>query len=259
MSLPIITLTTDLGYKDYYVPSVKGYLLSNLPGANIIDITHQVKPFRIDDASFVLKGCFEDFPAGTIHLISVDAGNSIGQRFIAVRAKGHYFLCYDNGVVSLLVEDHEIEAVVSLPFTRDDLVFPLKYILAPAAVKIAEKGNMNDLGVAEPNFVRKANMRPLIEETIIRGAVIYIDNLGNAITNIDKTSFDRFSKGRAYRINFSRSDYFEKINRSYSEVPEGEKVCLFGTNGLLEIAINKGSCTNLLGIKIGHAILIEFL
>jgi S-adenosyl-L-methionine hydrolase (adenosine-forming) len=259
MSLPIITLTTDLGYKDYYVPSVKGYLLSKLPSANITDITHQVKPFRIDDASFVLKGCFEDFPEGTIHLISVDTGNSSKQRFIAAKAKGHYFICYDNGIVSLLVEDAEIEGVVVLPFNDNDLVYPLKYILAPAAVKIAEGVKLEDLGSAAPDFVRKANMRPLIEETIMRGAVIYIDNLGNAITNIDKINFDRFSKGREYRIHFSRNDFFEKISNHYNEVPEGEKVCLFGTNGLLEIAINKGSCTSLLGLKPDHAILIEFL
>jgi S-adenosyl-L-methionine hydrolase (adenosine-forming) len=259
MSLPIITLTTDLGTKDYYVPSARGYLWSRLPGANITDITHQIKPFRLDDASFVLKGCFEDFPPGTIHIISVDTGHNSGNRFIAAKAKGHYFICADNGIVSLLVEEDEIEKVVELPFIDTDLIFPLKFIFVPAAVHIAEQGSIEGLGNALPSFVRKANMRPLIEESIIRGAVIYVDNLGNAITNIDKQNFDRFSKGRKYRINFSRSDYFEKISIHYNEVPEGEKVCVFGTNGLLELAINKGSCTNLLGIKTGHAILIEFL
>jgi len=259
MAIPIITLTTDLGDKDYYVPSAKGYILSKLPAANITDITHQIKPFRLDDASFVLKGCFEDFPPGTIHIVSVDTSSGNTTRFLAIKAKGHYFLCHDNGIASLVVEDHEIEGVVEIAFKNEDLIFPLKHILAPAAIKIFETGGISDIGNPVTNFVRKANMRPLIEETFIRGTVIYIDNLGNAITNIDKASFDRFSKGRKYRINFSRLDYFDKISIHYNEVPEGEKVCLFGSNGLLEIAINKGSCTNLLGLKIDHSILIEFL
>ena len=259
MSSPIITLTTDLGYKDYYVPSAKGFLLSKLPTANITDITHQIKPFRIDDASFVLSGCFQDFPGGTIHIISVDTTNNAPPRFLAVKAKGHFFLCPDNGIVSLVVTDEEIEEVVEIPFENEDLVFPLKHILAPAAVTIAEWGGITSIGAPVTSFVRKANIRPLIEDTFIRGTVIYIDNLGNAITNIDKESFDRFSRGRNLRISYSRNDFFDKINIHYSEVPEGEKLCLFGSNGLLEIAINKGSCSNLLGIKTDHPILIEFL
>ena len=259
MAIPIITLTTDLGLKDYYVPSAKGYILSKLPSANIIDITHQIKPFRIDEASYALKGCYEDFPKGSIHIVSVDATTGRGTRFLAAKSKDHFFLCHDNGFISLVVEDEDMEEIVDLPFNDEGLIFPLKNILVPAAIKIFETGSISQIGVPVSNYVRKANMRPLIEESIIRGAVIYIDNLGNAITNIDKQNFDRFSKGRKFRINFSRADYFDKISLHYNEVPEGEKVCLFGSNGFLEIAINKGSCANLLGIKTDHSIFIEFL
>jgi S-adenosylmethionine hydrolase len=259
MPLPIITLTTDLGNKDYYVPSAKGFLLSKLPEANITDITHQIKPFRIDDASFVLRSCYADFPPGTIHLISVDTTTTSETRFIAVKAKGHFFLCHDNGMVSLVVEEEDMEEVVEIPFTDPDLIFPLKHILVPASVTIVEWGGITSIGSPVFNYVRKANMRPQIEDAFIRGAVIYIDNLGNAITNIDKASFDRFSKGRKFQIYYSRRDYFDKICNHYNEVPEGEKVCLFGTNGFLEIAINKGSATALLGIGPDHSILIEFI
>ncbi len=258
MALPIITLTTDLGYKDYYVPAAKGVIWNTMPTANIVDITHQIKPFRLDEASFILRGCFHDFPEGTIHIISIDASRGSDTRFIAAKARGHYFLCHNNGIISLVVDDEEIEAVVELAASIEDLIFPLKKIFAPAAISLAQNGDLNKLGNAMPDYVRKANMRPLIEESIIRGTVIYIDNIGNAIVNIDRSSFERVAKGRKFRISYNRNEFFEKINAHYNEVQEGERVCVFSTNGLLEIAINKGSCTSLLGIKTGHLILVEF-
>jgi len=258
MALPIITLTTDLGYKDFYVPAAKGTIWGALPTANIADITHEIKPFRLDEASFILRGCFEDFPPGTIHIVSVDSSRGTDRRFIAAKAMGHYFLCHDNGIISLVIDDHLIEEVVELPFEIEDLIFPLKKIFAPAAIKLAESGDLKKLGTPLKDYVRRANMRPLIEESIIRGTVIYTDNIGNAIVNIDKDSFGRVAKGRPFKINYNRAEYFDKIHTHYNEVPEGERICLFGTNGLLEIAINKGSCASLLGIKTGHLILVEF-
>ncbi|MGZ5245150.1 MAG: SAM hydroxide adenosyltransferase, partial [Bacteroidia bacterium] len=64
---------------------------------------------------------------------------------------------------------------------------------------------------------------------------------------------------RPYRIYISRQEYFDEISQYYGEVSEGEKVCLFGSNGFLEIAINKGNGSGLLGIKIGKTVLVEFL
>ncbi len=258
MASPIITLTTDLGYKDFYVPSAKGVIWKTMPDANIVDITHQIKPFRLDEASFILRGCFEDFPPGTVHIISIDASRGSDTRFIAAKAKGHFFICHNNGIITLVVDEEDIEAVVELPATLEDLIFPLKKIFAPAALLMAETGNLSKLGKTMPDYVRKANMRPLIEESIIRGTVIYIDNIGNAIVNIDKSSFERVAKGRNFKISYNRNEFFDKIHSHYNEVQDGERVCLFSTNGLLEIAINKGSCTSLLGIKTGHLILVEF-
>jgi len=258
MASPIITLTTDLGYKDFYVPAAKGVIWKEMPGANIVDITHQIKPFRLDEASFILRGCFEDFPQGTVHIISIDASRGSNTGFIAAKAKGHFFLCHNNGIISLVVDEEDIEVVVELPASTEDLIFPLKKIFAPVSVKIAETGDISKLGKAMPHYERKANMRPLIEESIIRGTVIYIDNTGNAIVNIDKASFNRVSRGRKFRISYNRNEFFEKIHTHYNEVQDGERICLFGTNGLLEIAINKGSCTSLLGIKTGQLIMVEF-
>ena len=71
--MQIITLTTDNGYQDYYVAAIKGRLFQAFPTAHVIDISHHITPFNIREAAFQLRCCFDEFPAGTIHIIGVDS------------------------------------------------------------------------------------------------------------------------------------------------------------------------------------------
>ncbi len=75
--MAIITLTTDLGLIDYYVASVKGAILSELPDSNIIDITHEIPSFDLQKTAFVIKNCYKDFPKGSIHIIGVNSETNI--------------------------------------------------------------------------------------------------------------------------------------------------------------------------------------
>lgn len=257
--MPVITLLTDLGNKDFYVPLVKGQLLSALPDANITDISHAVEPFNIAEAAFILKGCYKAFPPGTVHIIAVDSEQEMEPACVLVKAAGQYFISHDNGFISLVLDDETaIEEVINLPFSAEDLVFPSSRIFVPAAIAVLQGKKLQTIGTPG-NFLRKANLRPVIEETIIRASVVYIDNFGNAVTNLHRTDFERYHGSRDYRIYISRQEYFDEISQYYGEVPEGEKVCLFGSNGFLEIAINKGNGSGLLGIKVGKMVLVEFL
>ena len=100
--MAIITLTSDLGTKDSYLASVKGSIYSQLETAKIIDITNEIAPFNIQQAAYVVRNCFKDFPHGTIHIISVDDELSVKNEHLAVKAEGHYFIGTDNGLFSLL-------------------------------------------------------------------------------------------------------------------------------------------------------------
>ena len=70
--MAIITLTTDLGFRDYYVGSLKGAILSQSPEVSIVDISHEIEPFDILQASIVIRNSFKDFPAGTVHIVGVN-------------------------------------------------------------------------------------------------------------------------------------------------------------------------------------------
>src|ERR1700743_657739 len=100
--MAIITLTTDLGDKDIYQAALKGSILKLLPGVNIIDITHSVSAFNIQQAAFILKNSFYYFPEQTVHLIGIDTVYNKDTRYLAVKYRNHYFVGADNGIFSLM-------------------------------------------------------------------------------------------------------------------------------------------------------------
>ena len=116
--MAIITLTSDLGSKDSYLASVKGSIYRQLESATIVDITNDITPFNIQEAAYVLRNCFKDFPHGTIHIISVDDELSLKNEHLAVKADGHYFIGSDNGLFSLLLSEIKAERIVRLNISQ---------------------------------------------------------------------------------------------------------------------------------------------
>jgi S-adenosylmethionine hydrolase len=88
--------------------------------------------------------------------------------------------------------------------------------------------------------------------------VIYVDSFQNVITNITKEFFNKVQQGRTFTLYFKRNETINHLSWHYSEVPEGEKLCLFGISDHLEIAINKGNASGLLGLNLGDSVIIDF-
>jgi S-adenosylmethionine hydrolase len=260
--MAIITLTTDLGIKDHYVASIKGAILSQLADVNVIDITHDIKPFNIQQSAYVLRSCYKDFPAGSIHILGIDAELSLDDSHLAVFAQGHYFLGADNGTFPLLFDELKPEKIVQLNITQNtnSLTFPIKDVFVIAACHIARGGTLEIIGKEVKGFENiKSELKPVIEQNMIRGAIVYIDSYGNATTNISKHQFEKVKKDREFDILFGReNDRITKIIEKYKDAHEGEKLAIFNNNGVLEIAQNKGRATDLLGLKLHDYIRIVF-
>ena len=266
--MPIITLTTDLGLKDHYVASVKGAILSQIPDINIVDITHNIDAFNISQTAYVIRNCYKDFPAGSIHILGVDAELSIDNSHLAVFARGHYFIGTDNGTFPLLFDELKAEKIVQLNISQntDSLTFPIKDVFVIAACHIARGGTLEIIGKEIAAFKEiKSELKPVTEHDIntnndiIKGAVVYIDSYGNATTNISKNLFEQVRKGRDFVILFGREDErISKLREKYKDANKGEKLAIFSVNGMLEIAQNKGRATDLLGLKIHDYVRIEF-
>ncbi len=257
--MAIITLTTDLGDKDIYQAALKGSILKLLPSVNIVDITHSVAAFNVQQAAFILKNSFHYFPDGSVHLIGIDTVYSEDTRYLAIEYKKHFFVGADNGIFSLMFNDVpdqmvEINIMQDLKF----LHFPLADIFVKAAVHLAKGDLLDEIGLPVSSIENKMNLQPVIERNLIKGVVIYIDSFQNVITNITKEFFNRIQQGRQFTLYFKRNETINQLSWHYNEVPEGEKLCLFGISDHLEIAINKGNASGLLGLNLGDSVIIEF-
>ncbi len=255
----IITLTTDLGHTDFYQAALKGSLLNLDPAVKIIDISHEIPPFDIQQAAFVLKNAYLYFPKKTVHLIGIDSVYNKNTRYLAIKHKDYFFVGTDNGIFSLLF-DEEPEEAVELTVIQDlkFLHFPLTDIFAKAAIYLAKGGKLSDIGHPIGEIQQRTSVQPVIDKNTIRGRVIYVDSFQNVITNITKELFTEVQNNRSFTVHFRRNETINQLSWHYNEVPEGEKLCLFGISNHLEIAINKGNASGLLGLHIGDIVRVDF-
>lgn len=256
--MSIITLTTDFGLKDHYVGSVKGAILKQLPGATIIDISHQIEKFNIQDAAFILKETYPDFPPDTVHIIGLltEFRNTGG--YVAVQCNGHFFIAADNGIFSLLFDEIPTK-IVEIPMeSKINLSFPVRDIFVPFACKLANGEDMETLGKSKQNLLQRLPFRATSMGNIVRGSIVFVDSYGNVITNIDRNLFDQIGKGQPFIIELARSNQIERISAEYNDVAEGEILALFNASNYLEIAMRNGKISSMLNLKLNDSITIRF-
>lgn len=257
----VITLTTDLGYRDFYQAALKGSIITLLPKVRLVDITHEIPSFDIQNAAFVLQNAYHYFPKGTVHIIGIDTVFQKDCRYIAMKFQGHYFVGADNGIFSIILDGAEADELIEIEMMQDlrFLHFPLADVLAKAACHIAKGDDIKLLGSPIDLPLQKVTLQPTIDNNIIKGHVSYIDSFGNVISNISKDLFNQTQNGRDFVLHFKRSETINHMSWHYNEVAEGEKLCLFGISNYLEIAINKGNASKLLGLHPDETIMVKFI
>lgn len=276
--MSIITLTTDFGLKDHFVGAVKGTIYSELPNARIVDISHQISPFNIAETAYILKNAYKSFPNGSIHIIGVDSELNQENKHIALYLDNHYFICPNNGVISLLATEIKPEKIVEINIhDRVETIFPVLDVFVKVACHIARGGTLDVIGKVISDFEKMVELQPSIssDNNTILGNVIYIDNYGNSISNISKKLFNEIGKGRDYEVIANRYS-FKKIVEKYSDIvdfsipkserqADGTRLALFNTSNYLEIAIYRsnlgsvGGACSLLGLNYRDSITIKFI
>lgn len=251
--MAIITFMSDFGTSDHYVAAVKGHLLSMQPDLTIVDISHTIEQYNIAHGSFVLKYIYSQFPAGTIHLTSVNSQES--SAFIALAMDDHYFIGADNGLFSLLSSKTPSQ-IIYLP--QKDTTFPALDVLAPAAANLARNNDINRLGESREDYYRLMPRQVKASKKQISGNVIRVNNYGNCITNIEKREFQILSKNKKYNIILGR-ERLSRLADHPKKVEPGDCYALFNDLDLLEIGINKGNAAELLGLQYDSSIHVIFL
>lgn len=247
--MAIITLTSDWGTSDYYLAAVKGTILSHLPDVTIVDISHHIKQFDIESAAFTLRNCYKHFPKGTIHILGVNSEESIDNPHIVVKTNDHYFIGADNGVFSMIFGDEEMEIVeLDIPLDSDFFTFSTRDRFVKAAMLLIQGEPLSSLGEARSQLTSKFLFQPTVSPNAIKGMVIHVDAYENLITNISEKLFREQRNSRKFEIYFS-GYRISKISTAYTDEGIAELVALFGTHGLLEIAINHGKAASLCGME----------
>ena len=257
--MAIITLTTDWGTKDHYIGAVKGTILRQMPEATIVDITHAIPAFDLNQAAFIIRNFYKNFPAGSIHILAVNTEASIRHPHTLVKYEEHWFIGADNGIFSLIF-DNKPELIIDLDVIQDSVYFTFstRDVFAKVACHIASGKPAGELGHVKKEVLQKIAFRPVLQGDLIKGQVIYVDNYENAFTNITEPLFKSATKGRKFAITFRSAKYrITQISKSYQDVPEGEMLALFSSSGHLEIAMNKGNAASLLGLNVDQAVNVE--
>jgi S-adenosylmethionine hydrolase len=264
----LIGLITDFGSLGHYTASIKGVIFKINPKCNIIDISHEITPYSILEASYVLKATHKYFPQNTIFIIVVDPGVGSDREIIGIRtANNQFFIGPNNGVFSFL-NTKNIEECIEL--TNDKYfnkpvskTFHGRDIMAPMGAYLSKNIPLNNLGkIFDTTNLIKVESPISIEKKEIKCTVQYIDNFGNCITNLflhDSTyNGKELVDGQKLILSFKNKEYQGIFTSHFNRVSENSLIFIKGSTSYLEISINRGNAANLIGFKVGDIIRIIF-
>lgn len=252
---------TDFGTVDGYVAAMKGALLTVFPRPIMVDVTHHVPTQDVTEAAFQLATVWSTFPEGTVHLAVVDPGVGSERRAIVAEAGGHYFVAPDNGLLTLLLSNVPAKRAVVLDrpelfradtsstFHGRDIFAPVAGLLASGAVDIEELGSSID----PDSIVRLAWAPAEDRHGQMHAPVVSIDRFGNCRTLLTRRELP-LDISRVYVR--CKDVTIKGIRSTYSDVPEGKTLALWGSHGGLEIAVRGGSAALSWDIQRGDEVIV---
>lgn len=245
--MSIVTLTTDLGYRDPYLAIVKASLLQKVKNVQIIDLSCDIKDNNISDAAFVLKNSVGFFPDETIHLVGVkfitgeksknSSDNVDNSRYLLTKFRNQYVICPDNGLITLLDPGYNGKVYQLYYNDPSQHNFFLKDVFVDAAAQISEGKDLKDIGMETADYYKALQFSSFSTPGNLKGKSIYIDDFGNIITNITKEEFYKILGKRKFSIVLPGT-ILKEISNTYDDVKAGDMLALFNGFGYLEIAMN---------------------
>jgi S-adenosylmethionine hydrolase len=253
----IIALLTDFGTKDYFVGAMKGAILSINENARLVDITHEIEPQNINQASFTLRACYKNFPKKTIFAAVVDPGVGSSRRAILVETGEYFFIAPDNGLLSFVFDENDVCRVFELAerrfFAREiSSTFHGRDIFAPVAAHLSAGVDSSQFGREITDFTRFAETRPRkMSVGGIEAEIIAIDRFGNLVTNLKREDLP------ARFVLQIGANEIEKFQNYFAESRPGELFTIMGSAGFLEICVFQGSAKNVLDASEGQKIIVK--
>lgn len=263
---PTIALLTDFGVEDTYVGVMKGVILSRCD-VDVIDLSHEVRPQNIRQASYLAWTAYRYLPKGTVMVCVVDPGVGTDRDPIAVKHPNGFFVGPDNGWLTDVLKECSKERYdpggsipvdwAAVKLTNQDIwlrplsaTFHGRDIFAPSAGALANGMALSDCGVPKLRLVTLADADPEFEDGQVSGRVIHVDHFGNLITNIRGSTLPS-------KWEVSLPDGTVVSPADNYQVSRGQLIALIGSRGLLELALANGNAQTESGLDIGAKIQVR--
>lgn len=249
---PVLTLLTDYGTTDHYVAAVKGVILGICPGVPLVDVTHHIPSFSVEEGAFTLSQAWRTFPAGTVHLAVVDPGVGGTRRALAATVENHFFVAPDNGLLGLvLAEDAVVHEITAEEYFRQPVsrTFHGRDIFGPVAAHLATGIALEKFGPRVEDWFRPGFTAPSrLSRKSWSGSVLKVDHFGNVVTNF---AVDRFElHDEEFELQIGLHSVYRTFP-SYGFAPVGELFLVAGSSGFWEVSMNQGSAGIVLGVGAG--------
>ena len=257
---------TDFGVSDDSVALCKGVMYGITPNLRIVDLTHQVTPYSIQDGARFLFGATPYFPAGTVFVVVVDPGVGSTRKPAVVKSKrGQFFVLPDNGLITMVDDRDGIESAREI--TNPDWMIGAKIsstfhgrdVFSPVGARIARGDDWTQVGPELKRLVRLDLKPAKVDEKGLTGEVIALDGpYGNVITNMDAAEFLKlgYRKGEKVKVSIAGSEIEMPFVKTFSDVPLHHPLLYIDSRGRVSFAINQGNFASAYKIEPPKAVII---
>ena len=245
------TLLSDFGLQDASVAIAKGILMQHSPTGQIIDISHEVQPFHLGQAAYLLGAAYKNFPAGTCHLLLFDVFSEPEIKLILSEYEGQYFLSADNGLLTAALGQVPDNTWLCYELNRSDTFNDWLHAAGKVINRLSSQ-QPKELGLQAYTLKNKPkNTQPASEDGGLKCEVIHIDHFENVVINFTREQLASLGEGKMFRMQFVGVEEINEISNNYSDVRPGYKLCRFNSSGYLELCINRGKAASLFGLRLG--------
>jgi S-adenosylmethionine hydrolase len=246
---PAIVFMTDFGTANDAVAICKAVMISIAPEARIMDITHQVTPFSIEEGARFLAGVSPYYPAGTVFVAVIDPGVGTSRRAVVVKTKkNQYFVLPDNGLVSTVVERDGLDSAREISNTswmigeNVSSTFHGRDIFSPVGAHLAAGWDFTLVGPVVPQLIRLTSKVSTTTDKGIDGDLIGLDDpFGSVITDIPADEFKTlgYKIGERVSVLLDKKPFSLPYVKTFMDVPVGDPLLYVDSRGRMALALNQ--------------------
>ena len=267
-----LVFQTDFGLVDGAVSAMYGVAYSVEPSLRIHDLTHDITPYNVWEASYRLIQTINYWPVGSVFVSVVDPGVGSDRKSIVAKTKsGRYIVTPDNGTLTHVIRFEGIESVREideninrLPSSGESYTFHGRDVYAFTGAKLASgKIDFDGVGpeLSADSLVKLPIVEPRFADSAVCGTIDVLDvRFGSLWTNIRRTLFQQTGAKYGDRVsitieNDTRCVYRNIIMfaKSFADVYVGEALVYVNSLDCMAVAINQGSFARAYNIGTGNS------